>query len=106
MNTKDFVQGLERYCELRIVPQIESSFGRIVFRSALNVVKLRMEELIKLIPPALGIVDENGNLDLELMEKAISAAFEKQPQFTLWGGALTFRKEDLSDFIRVVHGQE
>ena len=102
MKIKDLIPKIDRYCELRILPQIADSGNKWVFFLKLKVFELGLE---RNIPEELSfLVDENGDVDLELLQKAGEAAFEKQPEAKF--GAFKFRKEDLCDFIRVVHGQE
>lgn len=102
MTIKEIIPKIERYCELRILDKISDTGNRWLFIFRLKAFELKLE---KEVPEDLRfLVDANGNVDLELLKVAGEAAFEKVPQAEF--GPLKFRKEDLADFIRVVHGQE
>ena len=104
MNFKDLIPKIDRYCELRILPKITETGSKWLFLLKLKAFELRLE---KDAPPEFkGFIDADGNVDLDLLEEAGRAAFKTVPQASFGGGAFSFREEDLSDFIRVVHGQE
>ena len=104
MTLKDLIPKLERSCELRLLPKITSSGDRWLFFLKIKALEIKLE---KDTPTELrGFIDADGNVDLDLLEEAGRAAFKAVPQASFCGGAFTFREEDLSDFIRVVHGQE
>ena len=104
MTLKDIISKIDRYCELRILPKIASSGDKWLFFLKLKAFELKLE---KDTPAELrGFIDGEGNVDLDLLEEAGRAAFKEVPQASFGNGAFTFREEDLSDFIRVIHGQE
>ena len=105
MTLKDLELAITSYCETVIAPQLASPMDRWIMFFGLGVAGAKLEAAIQAIAPlaaTAGLIDESGNINVDLLEKAGYAAFEKQPQITIW--KLTFRREDFSDFMRHLHG--
>ena len=105
MTLKDLELGIVSYCETKIAPVLPSTLDKWLLYAGLAVCGTKMEKTIQTIAPAaaqVGIIDADGNIDLDLLEKVGTAAFQKQPKVQIW--KLTFGQEDFSDFIRHLRG--
>ena len=105
MNLQEFELATVSYCETVVAPQLTSSLDRFFLFFALGAAGGKLEAALQKIAPAaasIGLIDANGNIDLDLLAKAGYAAFERQPKITIW--KLTFTREDFSDFIRHLRG--
>ena len=105
MTLNDLEIGITSYCETVIAPQIQSTLDRFLFYGWTALIAPRLEKLIQpLIPVAtnMGLIDAEGNIDLDALEKAGMTAFERQPEVTVW--KFKFRREDFADFIRHLRG--
>ena len=98
MNLKDLELGIVSYCESMVAPHIRSTLDKWIFFAGLGVLGTKLESEIQKIAPEIGLVDGDGNINIDLLEKIGLSAFEKQPKVEIW--KLTFVKEDFSDFIR------
>lgn len=106
MKLKDFELGVTSYCEKRVAPALPSSLDRWVLFAGLAVAGAKFEGFIQKIIPtaaAIGLIDGEGDVNLDLLEQVGYAAFEKQPKVEIW--KLTFIREDFSDFLRHLRGQ-
>ena len=106
MKLKEFEEGIRSYCENRVIPALRTSFDKWILYVVLGIVKERPEFITQKITPILscaGLVSEDGEVDLDLLEKVGKEAFEKQPRLDIW--KITFKREDFSDFIRFLHGE-
>ena len=101
MNLQNFEPGVLSFCEQRI-PQILKYQGqKWLFRFGLVVAGARTEALAAKIAPiaqSIGLVDADGNIDLDLVEKTGNAAFEQQPRVDVLN--VTFTQEDFRDLMR------
>lgn len=100
MNIKDFEVGVASYCKDKVMPKLTSSWDRLVLGAFIGALGLRFETLIQNIYPAVvsaGIIDANGNIDLDMLEKIGNSGFEYQPTLEIW--KLKFSGEDFKDFI-------
>ena len=105
MNLKDLELGVVSYCEQKIAPVLPSTLDKWILYAGLAAGGLKMEKMIQSIAPAAaqaGIIDANGNIDLDFLEKVGTAAFQKQPKIQIW--KLTFGQDDFADFIRHLRG--
>ena len=101
MNLKDLELGIVSYCEQKVAPVLPSTVDKWLMYAGLAVCGTKMEKMIQSIAPAaaqIGFIDADGNIDLDLLEKVGTAAFQKQPKVQLW--KLTFGQDDFADFIR------
>lgn len=67
---------------------------------------IKAEKFIQLVAPTaiqLGILDADGNVDLDLIEKVGTIAFKKQPMVQKW--IFTFKQDDFADFMCYLRGQ-
>lgn len=101
MTLKDLELGITSYCEQRVAPMLQSTFDKWIFYAGLALMGAKMEAFAQSVAPAaaaVGVIDGDGNLDMDTLEKVGYAAFEKQPRVQIW--KLTFIKEDFGDFMR------
>lgn len=105
MKLKEFEMGVASYCEKYVAPQLPSAGSRWLMYFGLGVAGLRSEAAFQAIAPTLasvGIIDAEGNINLELLEKAGLEAFEKQPRVDILG--CTFFREDFCQFMKHLRG--
>ena len=105
MTLKDLELGIASYCEQRIAPQINSTLDRWIFFAGLGLLGTKLEAALQAIAPAaagFGLIDGDGNIDLDLLERIGTDAFAKQPKVSIW--KLTFAKEDFEDLMRHLRG--
>lgn len=105
MNLKDLELGIVSYCEQKVAPALPSTLDKWLLYAGLATCGLKMEKVIQSIAPAAaqaGIIDADGNIDLDFLEKVGTAAFQKQPKVQIW--KLTFGQDDFAEFIRHLRG--
>ena len=105
MNIKDLELSIVSYCEQKVSPVLPSTLDKWLLYAGLAVCGTKMEKIIQSIAPAAaqaGIIDADGNIDIDLLEKIGTVAFHKQPKVQLW--KLTFGQDDFADFIRHLRG--
>ena len=105
MNIKDLELGIVSYCEQKVAPVLPSTMDKWLMYAGLAFFGTKMEKTIQSFAPSaiqLGIIDADGNIDLDLLEKVGSAAFQKQPKIKIW--KLTFGQEDFAGFICHLRG--
>jgi len=106
MKLQEFEEGVRSYCENRVIPELKTTFDKWMLRAALAVAKERPAIIRQRIVPILagvGLLGDDEDVDLDLLEKVGKEAFEKQPRLDIW--KITFKREDFSDFIRFLHGE-
>ena len=106
MKLKDLELGIMSYSELRIAPALHSTLDKWLLYAGLAALGSKLESAVQAIAPAAegaGLIDADGNIDLDWLEKIGLAAFEKQPKVQIW--KITFIREDFSDFMRHLRGQ-
>lgn len=107
MNLKDLELGIVSYCETKIAPALTSTLDKWLLYAGLAAGGAKLETTIQSIAPSaakIGIIDADGNVDLDWLEKVGNAAFQKQPKVQIW--KLTFGQDDFADFIRHLRGQK
>ena len=105
MNIKDFELGIVSYCEQKVAPALPSTLDKWLLYAGLAVCGTKLEKMIQSIAPAAaqaGIIDTDGNINIDLLEKIGTVAFQKQPKVQIW--KLMFGQEDFSDFILHLRG--
>lgn len=105
MNIKDLELGIVSYCEQKVAPALTSTLDKWLLYAGLAAGGLKMEKMIQSIAPSAaqaGIIDTDGNIDLDFLEKVGTAAFQKQPKIQIW--KLTFGQDDFAYFIRHLRG--
>ena len=106
MTLKDLELGIVSYCELRVAPALRTSLDKWLLYLGLAAVGSKLEAVAQALAPVAegaGLIDTDGNVDLDWLEKVGLAAFEKQPKVQIW--KLTFIREDFSDLMRHLRGQ-
>ena len=105
MKLKDLELGIVSYCEQRIEPQNNSTHDRWIFFAGIGLLGSKLEAAIQTLAPSaagFGLIDGDGNIDLDLLERVCIDAFEKQPKVSIWN--LTFTREDFADLMRHLRG--
>ena len=106
MKLKDFEMGVLSYCAKYVAPQLRTTGSKWLMYFGLGVAGLRSEVAFRQIAPtlaAVGVIDEEGNIDLDLLEKAGLEAFEKQPRVDILN--CTFFRNDFVNFMRHLRGE-
>lgn len=106
MTLKDFEMGIASYCEKYVIPQLPGTGRKWLAFFGLGVAGLKAEVAFQAIAPALasiGVIDAEGNIDLDLLEKAGIEAFEKQPRVDILG--CSFFRNDFVNFMRHLRGE-
>ena len=105
MNFKDFEVGFASYCKNKIMPKLPKTRDRWTLGAFLGALALRGEALLRNMPPMIlnaGIIDVNGNIDIDLLEKVGGSGFDYQPTLDIW--KLTFTREDFNELIAILRG--
>ena len=112
MQFKDFEQGAMCYCEKHVLPKLRASvpdwksWKDWGLYGILALIGLNFEAIVEQNKPMLlsfGVMDQSGNINIDLLEKAGIAAFEKQPDLSIFG--CTFHRGDLDDLMKILRGQ-
>lgn len=101
MKIENVSLALLAYFELKMMPQIPSSFGKALSYGSLL---LKMPELEKALKEnASMFLDGNGDVDLQKIRSVGVAVFEKIPQVEIAG--FTLDKNDFESFITFLSTQ-
>lgn len=106
MKLKDLELGIVSYCEQKVAPMLTSSLDRWLLFAGLAVYGTKLEKIFSSFASAAenaGLMDADGSIDLDLLERIGTEAFRKQDKIQLW--KLTFTVEDFKDFLHHVRGR-
>lgn len=100
--------ALAAFMDQRVQANIASndSFAKWAIGGASGLVISRLDKIVKANEPALravGIINENGHLDIDAAENFIHGGFEKQSEITL--GLITFNEQDGEALIKLLRQQ-
>lgn len=100
--------ALATFMDQRVQANIASNdaFAKWTIGGASVLIISRLDKIVKDNEPALramGIINENGHLDIDVAENFIHGGFEKQPEITL--GLITFEKQDGEALIKLLRQQ-
>ena len=113
MKIKDFQIGLDAFCENHVRPAIDKTHNRFIFDLARGAVIPNLERIANYYAQGLrllNILDAEGNINLDFLEKLGNDTFDKDPVFELPVHrlplldplVLNFRKEDFAELIRIL----
>ena len=100
MNMDKVPLALADFLDQRVMTALDSNSPyRWIIGGASTLVLSRFQEIVKTYTPilrALGLLDENGRLMIEIVERFITSAFDKQPNMRLpiMGVPFNFNKDD------------
>ena len=100
MNIQELNKHIIEYTTAKIIPQIPDNLTKFMVGAALGIGAVniaRYEPQAR----ALGIVDEQGNVNVELAKKAIAEGFKATPDVTLFG-LFKFKPADAEDFYKFI----
>lgn len=100
MNIQELNKHIIEYTTTKIIPQIPDNLTKFMVGAAIGLGAInitRFEPQAK----ALGIIDEQGNVNVELAKKAIAEGFKAAPDVTLFG-LFKFKPADAEDFYKFI----
>ena len=120
MKIKDFALGLASFCESRVKPTFQKTHNKIMLDAFVSLLRRNAESATAAIVSSsawFGLVDDEGNINLDLVEGVGNDVFEKNPiveiplprppilDRLLEPCVLKFQREDFAEFIRILRGQ-
>lgn len=105
MTLQDFETGLVAFAETYMLPHLDNGFAKWLFYLGLGENGIRFDQYVKAQLPLLttiGIVDADGGINLDDLEKNGKAAFKKQPRFKLW--KFTLSEQDFDALMAHLRG--
>ena len=105
MNIHEFEIKLVSYCKEKVAPKLKTDFDRFLMYGALGVLDAAVPSLMRKYGAAMqdfGVIDAEGKVNIDLLEKFGTSAFEGQPTLNIW--KITFEREDFDKFIEHLRG--
>ena len=100
MDLKNFEMGIVSFAENEILPNLHSSLDRWLMYAGLLAGGLQVEQKLTDLAPWLigaGVMNGDGDINLDKLESIGAAAFGKQPDVKIW--KFTFHEDDFRKFM-------
>lgn len=103
MNISESPAAVTAFFEKHIIPQIPSSWGQWCAAFALGgCSSMILNEIEKNKPmmKSLGLIDDNGTVDIDKLETFGNGAFDKVPEIKI--GVIGITKTEFTEFIKFI----
>lgn len=109
VTSKQIVSGVLEYADKRVLPKLESS-RQFLAGTVLGIAASRADPIVRELGKMpmvamLGVVAENGDVDLDALYSAASAQIERQKTLPIdipVIGRLTFDKTDIDELYQII----
>lgn len=100
MDIKNFQLATWAYVQNFIKPNLINDLDKWMLYFGMGVGTMKFEKMLNTYLPMakqIGVINENNEIDIEMLQKYGKFAFSKQNKLKIW--KLTFREKDFDDFI-------
>lgn len=100
MKLSEIQLAVQRYVEGEMIPVASTDFQKVLTYAGLTIFNSKLAQMETQFAPMakkIGIIDENGDYDIDLLHEALSTGLEKVGLVNVAG--VIFRKSDVDTFF-------
>lgn len=102
MTVIEFDQRLTQYVESILIPECKAPMRKFALGALIGTGKLSINVLPKGALTALGVLDGDGNVDVDLLKKAVNGGVDAAGELYVELIGLHFTKPDLDKFFSFI----
>lgn len=100
MNVIQFENKLLSYISEEMLPKMPNNLNKFLGYMTVGALTTKMDNILQPymnMAKKINVIDEQGQIDLDALDKALCYAFDNIPTINLWN--FTFTKSDVPHFI-------